>query len=66
MSLDHGWAWVVFVANFVAFFVCGGFLQAAGIMQTTFVEKFGESEATTAWASSLFTAMCSLIGIIHI
>ena len=37
-------------------------MYTTGIVHTILLERFGESNATTAWAASLFSALSSLAG----
>ena len=61
-NIDKGYAWVVMLANFGAFFVCSGALYTSGVVFTTLQERFGENVAKTALAGSIFTSMTSLAG----
>ena len=65
-TLDTGWSWVVLFATFMSFVVLGGSVYTTGIDHTILLERFNESNATTAWAASLFSALSSLAGKISL
>lgn len=60
-NVDGGWAWVIFLAAFLNFFLCG-VLYCAGIFNVKFLEIYGESKGTTAWSGALQLGLFSLAG----
>ena len=61
-GLDTGWSWVVLFATFMSFVVLGGCVYTTGVVHTILLERFRQSNATTAWVASLFSALSSLAG----
>ena len=61
-DLDHGWAWLVLFAAFVALFVMGGTNYSAGLIHTTLLDKYRENQSTTSWTGALHTALFNLAG----
>ena len=53
---------MVLFATFMSFVVLGGCVYTTGVVHTILLERFGESNATTAWVASLFSALSSLAG----
>lgn len=62
-DLDTAWSWVVMVAAFVAQFVIGGTNFTVGLVHVVLLEKYGASQADTAWASALYTSISNFGGI---
>ena len=52
---DGGYGWVVLVASFVCNFLVDGMGYSVGILNETFLQMYGESQAKTALVGSLQT-----------
>ncbi|KAI0217199.1 Monocarboxylate transporter 14 [Lamellibrachia satsuma] len=52
---DGGYGWVVLVASFVCNFLVDGMGYSVGILNETFLQRYGESQAKTALVGSLQT-----------
>ncbi|XP_076068548.1 monocarboxylate transporter 14-like [Oratosquilla oratoria] len=56
-DVDGGWAWVVFAAAFLSFFVSSGMYYSFSVFFVQLLLEFGESRAHTAWIYSTNSAV---------
>ena len=61
-DIDGGWAWVVMVASFGCFILCGGVTYTSGVIHSVLLNKYNAQVSVTAWASGLYTAFISMSG----
>lgn len=59
---DGGWGWFIVFGSFLCHFIIGGFERSAGLMYLYFLERFRQSAATTAWATTLASAIRLMLG----
>lgn len=60
---DGGWGWFIVFGSFLCHFIIGGFERSAGLMYLYFLERFRQSAATTAWATTLASAIRLMLGM---
>ena len=61
-DIDSAWSWIVMVAAFIALFVIGGTNYTVGLVHNILLEKYGESQTTTAWVGAVHTSISNLAG----
>ena len=64
-DIDGGWAWVVMVASFGCFILCGGVTYTSGVLHSVLLNRYNAQVSVTAWASGLYTALISMSGNGH-
>jgi len=64
-DIDGGWAWVVMVASFGCFILCGGVTYTSGVLHSVLLNRYNAQVSVTAWASGLYTALISMSGKGH-
>ncbi|KAK3871693.1 hypothetical protein Pcinc_023180 [Petrolisthes cinctipes] len=61
-DVDGGWAWVVFVAGFLQFFISSAMYYSFSVYYVELVHAFGEPRAKTGWVYSTNSAMHMFCG----
>ncbi|XP_042856912.1 monocarboxylate transporter 14-like isoform X1 [Penaeus japonicus] len=56
-DVDRGWAWVVFVAAYLYFFVSSGMYYSFSVFFVELLNTFGESRGKTGWVYSTNSAV---------
>ncbi|XP_060597326.1 monocarboxylate transporter 9-like [Ruditapes philippinarum] len=59
-DLDSTWSWIVMVAIFVALSVIGGTNYTVGLVHNILLEKYNETQTTTAWVGAVHTSISNL------
>ena len=61
-DIDGGWAWVVMVASFGCFILCGGVTYTSGVLHSVLLNRYNAQVSLTTWASGLYTALICMSG----
>ncbi|KAK4298084.1 hypothetical protein Pmani_029542 [Petrolisthes manimaculis] len=61
-DVDGGWAWVVFVAGFIQFFISSAMYYSFSVYYVELVHAFGEPRAKTGWVYSTNSAIHMFCG----
>lgn len=59
---DGGWGWFIVFGSFLCHFIIGGMERSAGLLYLYFLERFRQSAATTAWTTTLASALRLMLG----
>lgn len=59
---DGGWGWFIVFGSFLCHFIIGGMERSAGLLYLYFIERFRQSAATTAWTTTLASALRLMLG----
>lgn len=59
---DGGWGWFIVLGSFLCHFIIGGMERSAGLLYLYFLERYRQSAATTAWATTLASAIRLMLG----
>lgn len=59
---DGGWGWFIVFGSFLCHFIIGGMERSAGLLYLYFLERYRQSAATTAWATTLASAIRLMLG----
>lgn len=59
---DGGWGWFIVFGSFLCHFIIGGMDRSAGLLYLYFLERFRQSAATTAWATTIASAIRLMLG----
>lgn len=59
---DGGWGWFIVFGSFLCHFIIGGMERSAGLLYLYFLERFRQSAATTAWTTTLASAIRLMLG----
>ena len=59
---DGGWGWFVVLGSFLCHFIIGGMERSSGLLYLYFLERYKESAAATAWATTIASATRLMLG----